>query len=290
MAEGTSLVNIDLGNLSKPATILIKKVSNAVGILYEPMRIVKKAKAEADAEKIKALTSIEISEIQTRGLARLVHQEGRKQENIERITAQAIESLQHDANVEELEEDWIAYFFKNCDTVSDKEMQSLWAKLLAGEASRPGTFSKRTVDFVASMDKSDAKLFTDLCQFCFFLRNTVPVIFDYANEIYTKHGINFESLKHLGSIGLISFEVNGYLEDKIPKKFQVTYFGQQVVIEFPNEAENKLEVGNVLLTQAGQELFPICGAARNDEFFEYALSHWSNQGLIISSPDPRTSA
>jgi hypothetical protein len=61
MAEGTSLINIDLGNLSKSATVLIKKVSDAVGILYEPRRIVKKAGAEAEAEKIKALASIKIS-------------------------------------------------------------------------------------------------------------------------------------------------------------------------------------------------------------------------------------
>ncbi|WP_048608561.1 hypothetical protein [Providencia rettgeri] len=84
MADGNSIIN--LGDLAKPATVLIEKVSNAVGVLYEPRRIRKKAEAEAEAEKIKALAGIELTEIQQRGIERLVHQEARKQENIESIT------------------------------------------------------------------------------------------------------------------------------------------------------------------------------------------------------------
>ena len=33
-----------------------------------------------------------------------------------------------------MEEDWIANFFDKCRIVSDSEMQSLWARVLAGEA------------------------------------------------------------------------------------------------------------------------------------------------------------
>ncbi len=88
MSNGKSLV--DLGELSKPATVLVKKVCNAVGILYEPRRIRKRAEAEADAEKIKALASTELNEIQQRAIDRLIHQEARRQENIEAITGQLL--------------------------------------------------------------------------------------------------------------------------------------------------------------------------------------------------------
>lgn len=56
MAEGDPIMNI--GELSKPATILIEKVSDAVGGLLKPWQIRRVAKAEADAEKIKALAEI----------------------------------------------------------------------------------------------------------------------------------------------------------------------------------------------------------------------------------------
>ncbi|MFM5551466.1 DUF2806 domain-containing protein [Aeromonas veronii] len=204
MSDGGALINF--GDISKPATVLIEKISNAVGVLYEPRRIRKKAEAEAEADKIKALASIELNDIQQRAIDRLVQQEARKQENIEAITGQAAIALDNDARVEELEEDWIAHFFKQCDTVSDKEMQSLWSRLLSGEATNPGTFSKRTIDFVASMDKKDARLFTSFCQYCWFMGDIVPMIFEPKDEIFTKNGINFSTLKHLDAIGLISFE------------------------------------------------------------------------------------
>ncbi len=96
MPKGGSLIS--LGDLSNPATVLVEKVCNAVGIIYEPVHIKRKARAEAEAEKIKALARLELSEIEHRAVERLVHQEVRKQENIEKITAQAAAALPENAN------------------------------------------------------------------------------------------------------------------------------------------------------------------------------------------------
>lgn len=288
MSDGNSIIN--LGDISKPATLLIKKISNAVGVLYEPRRIKKHAKAKAAAEKIKALASIELNEIQQRAVDRFVHQETRKQENIEAITQQAASSLGEDAKVEGLEEDWVAHFFKNCDTVSDKEMQSLWSRLLSGEATKPGTFSKRTVDFVASMDKKDARLFTEFCQFCWFMGDVIPLIMDVQNDIFSKKGINFSSLKHLDAIGLISFEsISGYKRHGFGRFAQILYFGIPTVIEFSKDSDNEIQIGQALLTQAGQELAPICGAQRNEAFYKYIISKWHEQGLVLSTLLPKQS-
>lgn len=285
MSNGKSLIY--LGDLSKPATVLVEKVCNAVGVLYEPRRIRKRAEAEAEAEKIKALASIELDELQQRAIDRFVHQEARKQENIEAITAQAAASLGEDAKVEELEEDWVAHFFKNCDAVSDKEMQSLWSRLLTSEATMPGTFSKRTVDFVASMDKRDAQLFTEFCQFCWYMGNVIPLIFDEMNDIFKKKGINFDSLKHLDTIGLISFNsITGYRRMGFGKTVVMHYFSMPTQIEFNKGSDNEISLGKALLTQAGQELAPICGAQRNEEFYEYVIDHLYKQGLILSTPLP----
>lgn len=282
MAEGGSIIN--LGDLAKPATVLIEKVSNAVGVLYEPRRIKKKAEAEAEAEKIKAIASIELSEIQQRGIERLINQEARKQENIESITAQAIKELPSNAKTEDLEEDWIAHFFDRCEKVSDKEMQSLWSSLLAGEATNPGTYSKRTVDFVASMDKKDAELFTKFCQFTWIIGEPTAFIFEASDEIYNKNGIDFTELKHLDSIGLISFEsVSGYRRLGFGKQTLIFYFGTPTLIEFTNEKDNEIKIGKAIFTQAGKELVSICGAKRNQDFYEYAIKKLSEQGMCLSS-------
>lgn len=281
MTNGNSLIN--LGDLSKPATILIEKISNAVGILYEPKHIKDIAKAEVEADKIKALATIELGDIQQRAIDRLVKQETRKQENIEKITAQSLSSLTEDAKPEGIEDDWLSHFFTNCESVSDHEMQSLWSRLLSGEATNPGAFTKRTINYVASMDKGDAKLFTKICQFTWDIgnKNMQPLIFNSEHGIYKDNGIDFEALKHLDTIGLISFEPNsGYARFGLEKKEKFTYFDEPLILEFPKEKENELQTGQVLFTQAGKELEPICGAHENKEFKEYVTDIFRKQGFI----------
>lgn len=279
---------INLGDLSKPATALVEKVCNAVGIVYEPTRIRRKAQAEAEAAQILALGQIEVDALQRRALERLIHQEARKQGNIEGITAQAARSLPPTAKVESLDENWVAHFFKQCDTVSNAEMQSLWSKLLAGEATAPGTYSRRTVDLVSTLDKADATLFTALGQFAWVIGDSHPLIYDMNDEIYKMGGITFESLTHLDAIGLISFEsIGGYQRQGLQKQAVAFYYSQPTLLEFPADNNIQMEVGHVLLTSAGKQLLTICGSQRNERFYEYVIRRWNSAGIIASSFIPQ---
>ena len=286
MSNGT-LVN--LGDLSKPATVLIEKISDAVGAVFEPYQIKRLARAEAEAEKIKAIAHIELTEIQQRAMIRMVQEEGKKQENIESISAKAIGDLQADAKPENVENDWLATFFDKCKLVSDKEMQGVWGRILAGEANRPGTFSKRTIELISTLDKADAHLFTALCGFGWMIGNIVPLIFDFEHDIYTKHGINFSALTHLESLGLLRFEAQfGFIRKGLPKSFGVLYYGTPISLVFDKgtEKDNQLQTGKILLSQAGQELAPISGSRPVDGFIEYVSQQWAEQNVATASSWP----
>jgi uncharacterized protein DUF2806 len=106
-------------------------------------------------------------------------------------------------------------------------MQHIWAKVLAGEANSPGTYSKRTVNFLGSLDKQDALLFTKLCGFGWQIGNVAIIIYDNNNPIYTGAGINFSVLSHLDDIGLISFQhLTGFKRKGFPKQISVFYYGE----------------------------------------------------------------
>jgi len=285
MGNNNSIIN--LGELSKPATVLIEKISDAVGGIYKPYQIKRIAKAEAEAEKIRALADIEIKDLQQRALVRFVAGETKKQANMEAITAKSINDLKDDARPENIEDDWISNFFEKCRLISDREMQSLWAKVLAGEANNPGTYSKRTVNFISSIDKSDAKLFTSLCSYGWFLGNIVPLIYGVQDEIYTKNGITFNSLKHLDEIGLITFEnLTGFRRTYLPEVIKIFYYGTSINIKFKNQENNDLDIGKVLLSKVGQELAPISGAKPIPEFFDYVLKKWTKMGFMTFSDWP----
>ena len=283
MSNGKSIVN--LGDLSKPATVLIEKISDAFGGCFKPYQIKRVAKAEAEAEIIKAQAQIEVTDLQRRAIGRFVVEEAKKQENIEKITEKAIPKLNDSATPQNVEDDWITNFFDKCRIISDNEMQSLWAKVLAGEANSPGTYSKRTVNFLGSLDKTDANLFTVLCGFGWFIGEVVPLVYDAQASVYNDQGINFNTLTHLDDIGLINFgPFSGFKRTGFPKIITVAYYEAPLNIEFDKPEKNDLSIGKVLLTKTGQQLAPICGANKIINFQEYIIEKWSKQGLILSTP------
>lgn len=275
MPEGISNSLINLGELSKPADTLIKKISKAVGGIFKPYQIKRVAKAEAEAALIKAQTEIQITDLQRRAMHRFIEEEANRQKNIEDITAKALPQLNDKADPSKVEDDWIINFFDKCRIVSDDEMQELWSRVLAGESNSPGTYSKRTVNFLSDLDKGEAEMFTHLCGFGWIIENFIPLIYDTQHPIYNDQGINFGSLSHLESIGLIQFNnLTGFRWLDPPKKFTVLYYGTPISLEIPNDSDNEIKIGKVLLTRIAQELAPICGSKPVDGFLEYVTEKW----------------
>lgn len=288
MSDGFSLIKVN-GKITEPATVLIRKISDAVGGLYKPYQIRRVTKAEAEAEIIREQTQIKITNLQRRALTRFVTEEAKKQDNIESITEKAIPQLTESSTPQDMENDWITNFFDKCRIISDGEMQILWAKVLAGEANSPGSFSKRTVNSLGSLDKEDAQLFTKLCSFVWSIPPTlIPLIYDHLALIYNDQQINFSILTHLDDIGLISFGVpGGYKRIKLPQHIDISYYGTALRVEFKNPENNKLATGEVLFTNIGEELARICASKPIDGFFDYVTERWTKEGLVLSSPYTR---
>ena len=270
--SNSSLIN--LGDLAKPVNTLIEKISDAVGIRYEPHRIRNNAEAEADAAITKAQSEIEITDLERRAAQRRIEEDTRHQKHIEDITNKAIPHVDENASPENMDDDWIANLFEKCRIVSDEEMQSLWARVLATEANTPGTLSKRTVNLLSDFDKRDAELFTTFCGFCWEIENIIPLVFDINAEIYNKHGINFHTLNHLKNIGLIELQGPVGFEIGFPK--DIYYYHKQLNLEIPENPNTKLSIGHTLLTKAGKELILICGSQPVDGFYEYVKGKWKN--------------
>jgi hypothetical protein len=120
-----SLVKIDLGDLSKPATVLIKKISDAIGGIFKPGQIIRVAKAEAEADEIRAKSQIQVTDLHRRALHRFLEEEANKQSNIEAITQKALPQLKKNSSPQDVGNDWITNFFDKCRIVSDDDMQKL---------------------------------------------------------------------------------------------------------------------------------------------------------------------
>lgn len=95
-----------LGDLTKPATVLIEKISDAVGGVFKPYQIVRVAKADAEANRIQAESRIQVTDLHRRAMHRFLEEEATKQSNIEAITQNALPLLEDKSAPQNVADDW----------------------------------------------------------------------------------------------------------------------------------------------------------------------------------------
>jgi hypothetical protein len=284
MSDKHVALNVEV-DLTKPATVLVEKIASALGVIYEPARIKSRAKAEAEAKVILAKAKTKVNSIEHRALQRLVLEESKKQANIESVINKAIPQVSDGATPERLEDDWIANFFEKSRNISDHEMQDVWAKLLASESVEPGSYSKRTVNLLAELDKSDAVLFTKLANFTIIIPGSglFPYVNDITDEIYSANGLDFSGLQHLDSLGLINFNnITGYKTYRPKQKggnFVLMYHDDVLIATVPEDRDSELSTGHAMYTQQGMELFKICSVHPIDGFKQYVINKLQKNGL-----------
>ncbi len=153
-------------------------IAGGVGKLYEPIHRLREARAEAKAIVVRAEAVAEASAIQTRALERFLVQETRKQENLEKTIKMATEELDEHAKPEALDEDWLHEWSERAARVSKEEMQALWARVLAKEANKPGSFRRSVLQILSMLEKEDAEAFVNLSRFVVhILGDVVPMVF-----------------------------------------------------------------------------------------------------------------
>lgn len=95
------LIHIDVRAVSQPVCKLIAVAAKCMGTLYQPTRVRREAKAEADAQIALAAADIKTRETAQRAVSRMARQELRRQQNIESIVQKAITEMPPTASQEQ---------------------------------------------------------------------------------------------------------------------------------------------------------------------------------------------
>ena len=259
---------VDLKGLSEPLTKLVEVVSQGIGTLYSPFGTVRQAKADAKSKIIHAKTDADVLSIEKRAHDRLIHREALRQQNIESITSQAGKEMPEHVSKDEVNKDWTIQFFDYAQDVHDEDLQQLWSRILAGEVSSPGRYSKRTLQFLKSLDKWEAELFSSICSFALQDKNGWHFLFiDEATSKAAKKIVGeVDWFAHLTSIGLFSPE-GGHPAGSVLNGLEIKYHESKYVIRGPEKPDQigkfpTLEPFCHLrnFSQIGQQLALISGA------------------------------
>ena len=147
----------------------------------------------------------------------------------------------------------------------DEEVRSMWAQLVAEEASHPGVFSLRTLRVLSSMDATDVRDFSTLCT-CIVhnergeeYRDKVHVLLHSSRSGRYLNGGAFDygRLSSLESIGLLSTSVHDVTSLNPGQTLELST-GSSVVITRNDHAEPWPCSFQVSLTRAGLELSTLC--------------------------------
>ena len=276
-------MDLDTNCIPPPVwTALINKVSGVIGPFLTPYHIKKITAAENLAKLESVKTDIEANEMLTASTRRQEIESALHEQKIAKIMQLAKPEIKEDAKPDDMEDEWMSRFFNECRHVSDPEMQTLWARILAGEANAPGSYSKRTVNFVSELSKEEAQLFTKLCGFCVLLApdRDEPFVLSYRDSVYTTQ-IEYKDLMHLDNIGLIDFSPSGFsMRDVTPKEFRLYYFEEPIHVDIPKHIDD-FQTGMVRLTQIGRELQTIAGGQPVNGFLTYLKKKLKNHRLTI---------
>jgi len=93
----------------------------------------------------------------------------RREINLRKIAIQAFDEAQNQDDDEVADEavdpGWFFQWQEKAQNIQDEDLQKLWAKTLAGEVKKPGSYSLFTLDFLYKLTKEDAETISKIARF-----------------------------------------------------------------------------------------------------------------------------
>lgn len=271
--------------LVEPSLKLMELVGNAVGTVYEPRHTRKMADAEAykikvlseaasDASSLPvtydkgdiSMSTADTDDIFRRAELRERKQKIREQKNIEGVIGYAQQELLGAPMVPNtpVDEDWIARLFNIIKEINSDEMQHIWGKILAGEVTTPGSFSRRTLDVVRNLSQADAQAFQEIAPYVF--RGGRNLFIPASEKLLSKYGVPYSVIMTLDECGLLVSDFGLSLKIKVGDGGLYT---RNYIMLFSTESGATEEISHRIysLTKAGCELFKILSVEYNDDYF-----------------------
>ena len=215
------------------------------------------------------------------------------------------------------EEQWIGQFQRRAGEAREDMLKEIWARILATEMHEPGSIAGKTMEVVATVDKTTAEDFQKACSLAIrpeweglgldkiwisaprMARSMmeeiihelrVPDIGDgLGNNSLIELGLSYAQLTHLADCGLLRTELNASYDYTgmiairdtvaIPLRYQDERYGG---IRKDSGGSQGLRITGVGFTQAGRELSKIVEVTKIPELIERLGSKLEKEGFILT--------
>jgi uncharacterized repeat protein (TIGR03899 family) len=232
--------------------------------------------------------------IEDRTSKRLRLSQLRKQQNIENII-QKTSLYCADFEIEHrLDFDWLARFISLSEDICNASMQDLWAKILAGELTEPGSFSFKSLKVFRDMSIHDAKLLAKACSLAIkdpnknnirlltgtYQKPGLVNLFTKNRHRYcnlSRYGLNHNDLLTLSEGHLIYIQET---ESSLLHKGEILNFDYNGSPLKLSAKKNNVCLQFYKFTPIGVELAQLIGDNRNEDFSAHLQQCLSNYFIV----------
>lgn len=188
-----------------------------------------------------------------RAINRLAGKGLREQINREEIAKKTAKIVDEDSAVGSdaapPEDDWLNYFSSHAEQASSERLQDTWARVLAGEIRKPGSFSFRTLQFVSLLDQNTAKIIEEVADEVFD-----GVMIPFAQRFgYTPF---FGQIAYLRECGILTDD----LVQRVPLeegRILRLKMSEEFIIDSVAKVGGNWDLDHAPLTEVGKEIYKI---------------------------------
>ena len=212
----------------------------------------------------------------------------RREINLRKIAIQAFDEAQSQADDEVADEPvdpgWFYQWQEKAQNIQDEDLQKLWAKTLAGEVKKPGSFSLFTIDFLHKLSKKDAETISKIARYRLEEPND-HYIFYTTQDFFDKNGLDLITILELESLGLVNF-VGGQLKhiwkarDKKEELVGIVLYLDKPIF-FIKEENKKFSIRQISLTKIGKEIMSLGKFEIDQDYFNLFINELKNHGCKV---------
>lgn len=221
-------------------------------------------------------------------------------ENVFAVFDGAEKQLEGTDSVEQLPPATLDGIIDGAKTAYDQNIREMWEALIAGEATNPGDYSKRAIQILKGMSRSEAESFRKLCGFStqYYVENAQDIGFhdpkivltlDEAGASFNNGAIGIVELNEIGSIGLINTSM--HFSNRFFRNMSLSFIAHDEVITATNTGEREwvqADFEHAIFLPAGRELARACGIGFAPELGDVLTKKFSDAGLSVQRhPAPR---
>ena len=189
-------------------------------------------------------------------------------------------------------EDWLDRYMDSAKFVSSEDMQLIWGKILANEFEAPGSTPLNMIRILSEITSDLANAFRIICSMTVKIKPLDPneeiendqamiVPYNGNKNIFDKIGLSFGAISELEALGLIKFDgIVGYVIDCHEGLYEICIDKNTDKIQ---NNTSQLNVGNVMLTKAGETLQKITEPIEIEEYYLMLAKYLMNKGVVYIS-------